>query len=226
MQPMPQPDPERCQRLLAACRKGLNHDLVNQLIALQGLLQLLQLDETPRLSDVGQDIVRRLLGVGRRTQTLVETLGQLARLGDNVMPAEVLVLAGLAEEAMAAFQPPPAFECHWEAAKILAPRALVLRALTAALRLLAETAGGTPILYRFSSRSMESIVELTAHAVSLGQGPSGAPPGGVTRQLPRNWHERPECVLLRESAGLWGGAVQWQWLEGGVTVLMTFDAPR
>ena len=54
-------------RLLRGMQKVCSHDLPNQIVVLQSLLQMLQLEEADRLSPDGRDYVRRLQKVTRRT---------------------------------------------------------------------------------------------------------------------------------------------------------------
>ena len=79
MQPPSALESARWQRLLSACRHGLNHDMANQVIALQGLLQLLEEAEAQRLSADGQEFLMRLM---ERARTFKPTRmpGDLARL--------------------------------------------------------------------------------------------------------------------------------------------------
>jgi signal transduction histidine kinase len=214
----------RLQRLLNACRKGLNHDLTNQLVALQGLLQLLNLEEAAGLNPTGQDYVRRMLGVAQRTQALARTLADLSRLGSDVAPADVLLLPELAEEARATLQPPPICTCQWQSLKVQAPRALVLQALIVAFRLLAEPAGGSVASFAISTFPCATGVELTAAAnPDPTQAPTLPPP---LADFPKAWHDRLECVLLEELAECWDGQVQWQMKDGAKMVALTLPVPR
>jgi hypothetical protein len=128
----------RLRRLLAASRRGLNHDLTNQLVALQGLLQLLEQDEADHLGPAGKDYIRRLVSVGRATQALARTLRDLARLGGELPVDEIVALPELVEEAVAALNPTPACIYSWDAPRTYAPRPLLQQAVTQALSLLAE----------------------------------------------------------------------------------------
>jgi signal transduction histidine kinase len=211
----------RLQRLLAVCSKGLNHDLSNQLVALHGLLQLLHLEETARLSPAGQDYVRRLLHVAQRTQALARSLRELTRLAGDLPAAEVVALPEVVDAVTAALQPPPVCECDWQAPRVLAPRPLVQQALTTAFQLLAETAGEAVPLWRLCSRPAGSVVELTVET-----GFPAAPSQPFAAAIPNGWNERLDGVLLRELASAWGGAADWSLTEGGAAIVLTLPPPR
>src|SRR5262245_8639459 len=131
-------DPVRLERLLAACRKGLHHDLPNQLIALAGLLQLFEADEAGGLSDDGRDYLRRINGTLQRTRELTRTLKDVARLGSNPPPPENVALAELVSEVLADLKPPPVSKCTWQAPRVWAPRAVLQVGLAQAVRLVLE----------------------------------------------------------------------------------------
>jgi signal transduction histidine kinase len=216
------------QRILGACRKGLNHDLTNQVVALQGFLQLLNSEESKNLGPVGQDYVRRMLGVAQRTQALVRTLGDLSRLGaDAVPPPEVLALPELTEEARATLSPPPTCSCQWQAPCVFAPRYPVLQALTVVFRLLTETQEDSSTCLTMAANPSEIGVELTIGAgLDRAIVPPNASPLSQVASLPKTWHDRLECVLLQELAECWGGTVHWQARVAGKAVTMNLPAPR
>jgi hypothetical protein len=212
----------RLGRLLHACRRGLNHDLTNQLVALRGLLQLLDQEEAARLTPAGQDYVRRLLGVGERTQVLARTLRDLTRLVGAPPPSEVVVLPDLVEEVVAALQPPPACVVAWNAPRTFVARPLLKRALELALVLLAELDGQRGGGLEFRSHPGGPFIELAIRVGLLASTSQPAPSGS----LPGTWHDRLDCVLLRELAVVWGGDVQWHKDPGGAAVTLTLPALR
>src|SRR5262245_57266359 len=69
---------ERAERLLTCFRKAIRHDLSNQLVALHGMLHLVEEEEFERLSADGQDYVRRASAAARRAVVMVQTLKDLA----------------------------------------------------------------------------------------------------------------------------------------------------
>jgi light-regulated signal transduction histidine kinase (bacteriophytochrome) len=213
-------DLSRLDRLLEACRKGLNHDLPNELVALHGLLQLLQMEEADRLSAVGRDYVRRLLGVAQRTQGLTRTLKELARLAGETPGAVVVALPQLIEEVLAEWPTPPPCTCTWDAPRVVAPPPLLQQAVAQALRLLLEFKQNEPAHIIFGSRPAPAAVELSIHMMSA------AAPADVTADLPAAWHERLECVLIRELVESCAGKVQWHHIVDRLGVLFTLTAPR
>jgi signal transduction histidine kinase len=220
-------EPARLQRLLNACRHGLHHDLTNQLVALRGLLQLLEQDEAQRLSPAGQDYIRRLLGVGERTQALAHTLRELSRLGGAVGPREMVALPVLIEEVVAELQQPPACVYAWEAPRTFAPRPLLRQAVALALSLLHELDVPRDAALDFRSQPVGPGIEL-AIGVGLLADTSSRPtpskhPAG---SLASTWHDRLECVLLRELAFAWGGDVRWHRDQGSVGVVLTLPAAQ
>jgi signal transduction histidine kinase len=69
----------RTERVLACFRKALGHDLSNQLVAVQGLIQVLRLEEGQHLSPEGRDYLERLAAAARRAQALVGELAEVCR---------------------------------------------------------------------------------------------------------------------------------------------------
>jgi hypothetical protein len=217
----------QAQRLLDGCRKGLHHDLSNQLVALLGLLKLVEEEEAERLRPTGQDYLRRLVGVAHRIQSLSRTLNQLAHLGGKVPPSTVAALPEMVEEALAEFPTLTLCSCSWEAPRVLVPHTLLSQALPQALRLLLESREGGPGYLDCRSRPLSGEVELLLEVRSAL--PAAAPAAASVAQgteLPRAWHERVECLLLRELALCFSGTVQWLNIPGGLQLTLTFPAPR
>jgi signal transduction histidine kinase len=69
----------RAERLLACFQTALGHELPNQLVAVQGLVVLLQQEEGERLTPEGRDGLRRLAAVLRRAHDLVRELADVGR---------------------------------------------------------------------------------------------------------------------------------------------------
>ncbi len=67
---------DQLEQLRASLQKALGHDLPNQLVAVQGLVKLLELEEGERLTEEGRDYLVRLAAAARRTH---ETILQLAQ---------------------------------------------------------------------------------------------------------------------------------------------------
>jgi signal transduction histidine kinase len=92
---------ERAERLLGCFQKALAHELPNQLVAIQGLLRVLELEERDRLGPEGLDYVSRAIAAAQRTHELVRALAGLGRAGREDQPAEAVALAEAASEAVA-----------------------------------------------------------------------------------------------------------------------------
>jgi light-regulated signal transduction histidine kinase (bacteriophytochrome) len=209
-------DPSRPARLLEACSKGLNHDLPNELVAMHGLLQLLQMEEADRLSAAGRDYLRRLLGVAQRTQVLTRTLKELARLAGDTPGAVVVPLPQLIEDVLAEWPTPPECTCTWDAPRVLAPPPLLHQAVAQAIRWLLEFQQNEPAHIIFGSRPAPAAVELSVHVKSTVS----------PAHLAAAWDERLECLLIRELVDGCGGKVHWHDDGGHIGVLFTLAAPR
>src|SRR5262245_37101959 len=98
---VPKPDPapadQRTERLLACIQCALNHDLPNQLVALQGLVQLLEAEEKGRLGSEGMDFLLRLGASARRTLDTVVILRDLHKLTTVPLNMERVSLDALAQ---------------------------------------------------------------------------------------------------------------------------------
>jgi hypothetical protein len=103
--------------------KVYSHDLPNQIVALQSLLQMLQLEETDRLSKDGREYVERLQKVSQRTSQMVRFLKEMGRLHAYIAKPEVLSLNMLARELQASVrqqfpQLEAAYDWQWNVAAI------------------------------------------------------------------------------------------------------------
>jgi signal transduction histidine kinase len=130
---------ERAERLLAFFRRTLNHDLPNHLVAIQGLLQIVTLEEADRLSPAGREYVQRLVAAAARTHALVRGLAAIGRVGGSLCRAEPIPFAEVAREAIAEVNqlfPARAIEYHLEAAlpTLTLPRAPLQQVLVQLLR--------------------------------------------------------------------------------------------
>lgn len=78
--PIEPPRLSRLERLLQAMRPIYRHDLPNQLVIIQGLIQLLEMDEKDRLSEQGRDYLTRLSRVSRKALDMSRFLKEMTRL--------------------------------------------------------------------------------------------------------------------------------------------------
>jgi signal transduction histidine kinase len=87
--------------LLACFQMALGHELPNQLVASQGLLRLLEMEEADHLTDTGRDYLKRLLRTAQRTHFLIHSLAEIVRALRSAEPAQPLSLAELTRELAA-----------------------------------------------------------------------------------------------------------------------------
>src|SRR5438270_183588 len=86
------------EQLLALFRQAMGHDMPNHLVALQGLVRLLEMDEKDRLSLAGQDYLARLTAIQERVEALVRMLSDICRAGRSEQSPERLALGEVAQE--------------------------------------------------------------------------------------------------------------------------------
>lgn len=91
---------DHAERRWRAIQKVINHDLPNQLIAIQGLLQLLAVDEADRLSPDGREILTRVQGTSSRLLEMIHQLKELAKAQDVSDRPAMVSLMDLMSEAV------------------------------------------------------------------------------------------------------------------------------
>jgi signal transduction histidine kinase len=90
------------ERLLAAYQQALGHELPNQLVAIQGMVRLLQTEESERVSPEGREFLTQLANAARRAHELVRGVAEVGRVLRAACGAEPLAVADVAREAGAA----------------------------------------------------------------------------------------------------------------------------
>jgi signal transduction histidine kinase len=98
---VPKAWPERLQHGL---QQALGHDLPNHLVAIQGMLRLVELEQSANLGAEGQAYLKRLTAATTRTQSLVRTLHLFALAGRHHETRETVSLADAARGAAAEVQ--------------------------------------------------------------------------------------------------------------------------
>jgi signal transduction histidine kinase len=98
---------EQLERIFACYQQALGHELPNQLIAILGLLRMLQLEEGDRLGADGRDYLQRVSAVTQRARLLIGDLAEMTRLvrgasSPGAAPANTASLPEMAREAVAA----------------------------------------------------------------------------------------------------------------------------
>lgn len=86
--------------LLALLQKGLGHELPNRLIAIQGCVQLLEMEERERLSPDGLDYLRRLTAATQRSAALIKAMAEVVRNARVPEVVEKFALPDLLREAV------------------------------------------------------------------------------------------------------------------------------
>jgi light-regulated signal transduction histidine kinase (bacteriophytochrome) len=184
------PGEARAERLLRGMYKVCSHDLPNQMVVLQSLLQMLQMEELDRLSPDGQEYVTRLSSAALRAGALVRFLKEMGRLYGYQPQFEEVSLTALARELRAELnQLCPGqgleYEWHWHVPTVRADYRPFYQSLLGLLQGRVETAGA---VCRIGARSqvIESGVELDFQVTPA------TPVGRTARE------QRPEVVLARE----------------------------
>jgi len=85
-------------RLMRGMHMVCSHDLPNQLVALQSLLQMLHAEEYERLSKDGREYVERMQNVMKRTSALARFLREMDKLHGQAAKPERLALSMVARE--------------------------------------------------------------------------------------------------------------------------------
>jgi light-regulated signal transduction histidine kinase (bacteriophytochrome) len=207
---------ERVQRRLQAVGKVLNHDLPNQLVVIQGLVQLLGLEENDRLSADGREYLRRLGGASTRALDMAQGLKTLARLSTAMERPERITLKDLAEEVAVEIKKLfPGTSIVYDFPKtveVSASRRLLYQALVELVRL-SFSLGGTLLVQMDSER--------TADGVTITIGPGGARPTAASSPAVRAaadggvCESRLEYMLARELVDVAGGRLSWFDAPGG-----------
>ena len=196
--------PLQADRLLNGMSKVISHDLPNQLVVLQSLLQLLSEEEANQFSEDGREYVRRLLNATRQANGMVRFLKEMARLNAFTSVSEMLALADLARELQGELRrlnPRMLFEFDWQW-KVPAIRGDAFAYGRAILELCAGFINPRGAHCRISARS-----ELRGESVEvtflLAEGNVAAFRGNS-----QTLEERMEFILAREWLALCGATLQ------------------
>lgn len=192
---------DRAARLLRGMHKVFSHDLPNQLVALQSLLQLLHADEWDRLGPDGREHLRRLVSAAEKAGAQVRFLKEMARLHRYQSGAEPVALAPLLRELQAELNqlfPGGTLAYAWDlqVASVWADPRFLGQALRELLGGLLQSAPAARWRVEGGARAGESGAELTFRVV-----PEGAA-SSPRRAEPAE--QRLEFVLAREWLAAWG----------------------
>jgi hypothetical protein len=199
---------ERIQRRLQAVAKVLNHDFPNQLVAVQGLVQLL-LEEKDRLSDDGREYLRRLAGASTRALDMTQGLKTLARLATTLERPERITLRELAVETAAEIKKlSPGITIEYDfpmTVEVRANRRPLQQALVELVRLSSSLSGAS---------TMYLGLDRTPAAVEIAIGPgrprpaSPNPAPAIAASQRRIWESRLEYLLAQELVEIGGGTLR------------------
>jgi signal transduction histidine kinase len=145
--PPPTPGPAPPSRLLDCLQQALGHELPNHLVAIQGLVRILDLEEAARLGEPGRDYLARLASAADRLHSLVGTLAVLVRAARRSEAPERIGLAEAVAVAVAEakkLSPLPAMEYHHcgPTTDLIVPGRCLHHVLVQLLRTALETAAG------------------------------------------------------------------------------------
>jgi hypothetical protein len=194
----------RAERVLATVQQALNHDLPNLLVAIQGLLQVVELEEAERLSASGQDCLRRAAASTRRVHETLTMLRALGRAAAEAGPAEEVALAELAREAAAEVRQlfpgrTVTYHLRLQVSAVRVPRRSMQRAVVELTRIVLGESDAPGCHLQLDSRHTPGGIELLFGPVAEGGGqePGPHPPAAA----------RLGVALVREVADTWGGTL-------------------
>ncbi len=206
------------KRILHGMQKVLGHDLPNQMVVLQSLLQLLDQEESVQLGSDGREYVRRLQNATRRASDMVRFLKEMSRLNAFLARSETIKLADLARELQGELQrlhPDQHFEFHWQwtAPTLVGDARVYLQALTELFAGVVDPQGRSCRVSAGSEDHGDAIC-LTFH---LEEGRDGAPRHCTVAAL----EQRMEIILAREWLTLGSADVELTMpMDGGVRFLI------
>jgi signal transduction histidine kinase len=208
---------ESAERLLGCFQKALGHELPNQLVAVQGLVYLLQEEEGARLGAEGRATLERLAAVVKRTHLLVR---ELADVGRSVRRAPAAGAARLheavAEVVAEVKQLSPGQRIEYHVADpgvpLPVPEAGLRQVLGCLLRHAAGRATGRPLTVEVGARPTPAGVEIWLAE----DGPPFAP--AERQQLFEPFagaDPRLGLFLASLLVGVWGGTLDAATVPGG-----------
>ncbi len=187
----------QADRLLVKMHQVLSHDLPNQIVALQSLLQLLELEEANRLGDEGRECLRRLHRVARKAAGQVRFLREMGRLrtqGQRVVPVTLATLVREIGLEVGHQMSAARLQCRMagdDASFAADPRRLVL-AMVEIVRMLMERDSTGPHTLAVGGRTVADAVELHGELTW----PADHAPDAAARQPKPG--ERLEVMLAEE----------------------------
>lgn len=223
-----QAEPSRAEQLLAAIYQVCSHDLPNQLVIVQGLANLLQLEEKPRLTQPAQEHLARLVGAAQRAGNMVQFLQEIVRINRRSDPIETIQLAHLGQELRAELAQRYrarrfAFDVQWTSVSVRAGRRSLRQALLELLRCGIESCPAANVVIRLISRAEESSTRLEL-AVANAESDAPLEPSIDDKKLPGS--NRLEVSLACALAATWGGTVEVVPARAGFAVCLHVPSKR
>jgi light-regulated signal transduction histidine kinase (bacteriophytochrome) len=206
----------RSSRLLRTMHTVLSHDLPNQVVALQSLLQMLELEEAGRLSEEGQEYVTRLRRVAGKAGAMARFLKEMSRLDGYRVCLEEVSVSALRRQLKVEFQqsvPDATFDCPagGDIPVISADPRLLAQGLVEVLRSVAERLAVPRYELRLSAFRADGGVELHVELSAAGQLASAHYPERTPIA------ERLEFMLAREILATFGARLTQLSEAGGQT---------
>ena len=195
----------RSDRLLQGMHKVFSHDLPNQMVVLQSLLQLLGEEEAAALSDDGREYVRRLQSATKLASAQVRFLKEMGRLNAFTGKSEAISLGALARELQGELQSRHvdkrfAFDWRWSVPTIVGnPRAFS----QALLELI-----GAFLCPQIKACKVSASSGPSANAIELAFRLETAPPAVLLIGNPQMLDQRMEIILAREWLALGGARME------------------
>ncbi len=212
----------RLARLLAVLRKGLGHEMANQLVAVQGLARLVEQEEGERLSAEGRAQLARVAAGAAKAHALAGALADVARLAGPPAPAERVDLAELVAEVVA------------EAKQLAAGRRTEYHASVQALALSVSRPALRKVLAILLRRTAGARVEVTTRPIAeaaeiciVAEGSVFSPESAGRAFEPFTGPEGQglDLFLARELAEGWGGSLRLEPAEDGAGTVFVVTCP-
>lgn len=201
---------DQAERLLAAMHSVFSHDLPNQLVIIQGLANLLELEEKQSLSPQAQEFMTRLAGAAKRASGMVQFLKQMARLHRVQEPLERIQLAPLFREIRAELtQLFPGrtfvFDTQWHAPAVRAGGRALHQAMLEVVRHGIEACADSMPCLCLRSQHLGADVELDLEVIAGGGADVPRPPARMDKPSLENCLE---LRLARAALASWGGMLE------------------
>lgn len=154
------------EQLLAVFQQVVGHELPNHLIAIQGLVRVLEMEEGANLTPESREYLQRLAASAGRVQTLTSALAEIGRARRESQKSEVLDPIDVAREAAAEVNqlfPEQSIQYHFSQPGVgmVASRSALHRVLVQLLRNAVQAnRPGQAVQVEIGSRASEAGAEL------------------------------------------------------------------